>query len=177
MWLPRRSERLTRIDVAHRDDIAQPLRPRHVYVAGQPAKWLVLDCPCRTGHRIDLNLAHQSRTRWRIDTDIVTVHPSVHVRRDGEADCHFIIRDGAIIWCTSPPRPSPVVRLRRLLGLVIYALRPSVLYGEAHGEVSTGAQTQARRSPSSAEANHREAQGGAAQSHPAHQSGPTTGLP
>jgi hypothetical protein len=63
-------------------------------------KWIAFDCPCRSGHRILLNLDHSRRPAWSITlkkNGPLSVSPSVdyhgHNRR-----CHYIVRNGKIVW-------------------------------------------------------------------------------
>ena len=70
-----------------------------VWDAGVP-KWIVFDCPCRTGHRIMLNADRRRRPFWKIDLqslDRLTVSPSIDAF-GGDGRCHFFIRNGRIIW-------------------------------------------------------------------------------
>ena len=61
-------------------------------------KWLAFDCPCRTGHRILLNLHKTRRPYWRVtSTDRLTVRPSVDVR-NWDRRCHFIFEHGHAVW-------------------------------------------------------------------------------
>lgn len=61
-------------------------------------KWLVFDCPCRSGHRIMLSLDANRTPCWKIKRfDLLSVHPSVDYTRS-DRRCHYIIRDGRIHW-------------------------------------------------------------------------------
>ena len=65
--------------------------------AKQP-KWLVFSCPCRTGHRIMINLDPSNRPRWRIGKGRhLTIWPSIDYSTS-ELRCHYIIRHGHVIW-------------------------------------------------------------------------------
>lgn len=76
--------------------------PRHqLAIIGTPVapKWLVLECPCGSGHRLKVNLAASSRPRWQlVDAEAgPNVFPSIDF--DGrERRCHFLIREGRVRW-------------------------------------------------------------------------------
>lgn len=77
-------------------------------------KWLALDCPCSTGHRLLVNLDSRRRPAWRlVSARPLTIQPSLDISRDG-ARCHFTITRGAVHWagsgCQAPddiPYDSP----------------------------------------------------------------------
>jgi hypothetical protein len=61
-------------------------------------RWLVFDCPCRTGHRIMLNLDRDRRPFWSVSNSRrLSIEPSVDSRRP-ELKCHYWVRRGKIIW-------------------------------------------------------------------------------
>ncbi len=80
------------------DEVPQSL-PRNgvALVASEDVlKWLVFDCPCRSGHRIMLTL--QGRPRWTFNSpDRLSVSPSVDYR-GVDRRCHYIIRNGRVKW-------------------------------------------------------------------------------
>ena len=63
---------------------------------GKP-KWLRLQCPCRCGQVVALNLMTSHRPRWEVQQahGAITVHPSVDSRSCG---AHFWIRENEIQW-------------------------------------------------------------------------------
>lgn len=80
--------------------------PRHqLAIVGVPEspKWLVLECPCGTGHRLSVNLAVSRQPRWRVVEAGLgpNIHPSIDF--DGsERRCHFWVRDGRVHWVGKP---------------------------------------------------------------------------
>jgi hypothetical protein len=61
-------------------------------------KWLAFNCPCRTGHRILLNLDQNRYPYWTLlDLAKLTVRPSVDYR-DNDRRCHYIVANGRIQW-------------------------------------------------------------------------------
>lgn len=61
-------------------------------------KWIVFDCPCRTGHRIMLNADASRLPRWRLDrAKHLTVFPSIDFHGNKKR-CHYFIRGGRIVW-------------------------------------------------------------------------------
>jgi len=76
--------------------------PRHqLAIVGTQAspKWLVLECPCGSGHRLKMNLSAGRQPRWRLVASEAgpSVFPSIDF--DGaERRCHFWIREGRVRW-------------------------------------------------------------------------------
>lgn len=63
-------------------------------------KWVAFDCPCRTGHRIMLNLDSQRKPTWRLGpapTNKLSIAPSVDYVTE-QRRCHYFIRDGKVKW-------------------------------------------------------------------------------
>jgi hypothetical protein len=61
-------------------------------------KWIVFDCPCRTGHRIMLNTDRARSPYWKVTTNgSLTISPSVDYR-SGDKSCHYFIRKGRTVW-------------------------------------------------------------------------------
>jgi hypothetical protein len=87
------------VRVPTRSALPQSLRPRRLYLIGDPPKWAVLICPCGRGHVIDLNLGQCGRPRWSvsIESRTVSVRPSIDVR--DRHRCHFWITHGVVRWC------------------------------------------------------------------------------
>jgi hypothetical protein len=95
-WLPWRI--VATVDAA--DEIPEHLPRNGAVLVGSDKypKWLVLDCPCRQGHRIMVTLDNRSKPHWRITGNRrLTLLPSVDAYT-GRRRCHFIVRDGRIIW-------------------------------------------------------------------------------
>ncbi|WP_410052902.1 DUF6527 family protein [Bradyrhizobium sp. SZCCHNS1049] len=62
-------------------------------------KWIAFDCPCRSGHRIMLNLDRDRSPFWQLSTvdGPLSLSPSVNYY-DGRRRCHYFIRDGKVDW-------------------------------------------------------------------------------
>ncbi|WP_322921659.1 DUF6527 family protein [Nocardioides renjunii] len=87
------------VTIRDRADLPEHLNPRRVYQLGEPAKWVVLECPCGRGHVLELNLAHPSRPEWSVFTNDgkePSLSPSVDFK--GERRCHFWLREGRVRW-------------------------------------------------------------------------------
>src|ERR1035437_408750 len=69
-----------------------------VYRSGQYRR-AVLQCPCRCGRRIDLNLSVQAIPHWTVNTQkgVATLSPSIWVPFDG-CGSHFFVRRNRIEW-------------------------------------------------------------------------------
>jgi len=96
-WLPLWSWRIVSTYEAV-DEVPQFL-PRNgvALVASEGVlKWLVFDCPCRSGHR--MMLALQGSPRWTFSShERLSVSPSVDYR-GADRRCHYIIRNGRVKW-------------------------------------------------------------------------------
>lgn len=99
-WLPFR--RMSTLGVVESADDVPITLPRSgaVLVSSQGLeKWIAFDCPCRSGHRIMLNLDHARRPAWSVSQKKgrLSVYPSVNYY-DGNRRCHYVVRDGKIVW-------------------------------------------------------------------------------
>lgn len=98
-WLPFWSWRVIgRVDSA--DEVPNQLPRNGVALVGDAGriKWIVFDCPCRTGHRIMLNADPARRPRWTLNQVArLTISPSVDYR-GSQQRCHYVIRNGRIAW-------------------------------------------------------------------------------
>jgi hypothetical protein len=98
-WI-RRRRRLDGVTfVPSMNDLPERLSGQ-IFVIGTPAaKWAVLECPCRCGERIDVNLMHSRRPFWGIGISSkgVTLAPSLWMPAD-KCGSHFFIRDNRILW-------------------------------------------------------------------------------
>lgn len=100
--LPWRKWRVT-IEVENVDELPNRIQGRSAVVVADAGtnKWLVFDCPCRTGHRVMLNIDSRRRPMWKLtSTTPLTVSPSVDVLRP-ERRCHYFVRQGRIEWVPS----------------------------------------------------------------------------
>lgn len=96
---PGRSRRVKAIVVRRRTDLPQTLSRTAIYIVGDPSKWLVMECPCGTGHRLTVNLATHAQPTWAV-TDApsgISVYPSLDVVGKSRR-CHFLIRHGHVQW-------------------------------------------------------------------------------
>jgi hypothetical protein len=86
--------------VAVADEVPDKLPYRGAVLVGSPTyhKWLVFDCPCRSGHRIMVTLDSHHSPHWRISKDMrLSLWPSVDATF-ARKRCHYIIRNGMTIW-------------------------------------------------------------------------------
>lgn len=86
--------------VGSADEVPEELPLKGIILVGAEAKptWAALDCPCRRGHRLMVNLDGSRRPAWAIDSiKPLTIRPSID---DITSDrrCHFVIRRGRIRW-------------------------------------------------------------------------------
>ena len=85
------------------DEVPNRLPDRGVVLVGKPAlpTWAVFDCPCRTGHRLMVNLDRTRHTYWSIDSlKPLSIHPSID-DITSKRRCHFIVRGGKIRWAST----------------------------------------------------------------------------
>ena len=96
-WLPLfRWRVVASCEAADEVPLALPRNGAVLVASGDFVKWLVFDCPCRTGHRLMLPL--QGKPRWRVEsTQGLTVMPSVDFHGKGRR-CHYFIRTGRVEW-------------------------------------------------------------------------------
>ena len=97
--LPWRRWRIVgRVDAA--DEVGEHLAYRGVVLVGAPerAAWAVFDCPCRTGHRLMVNLDTARYPVWRVEyARPLTIRPSIDDSTP-ERRCHFFVHNGKISW-------------------------------------------------------------------------------
>lgn len=101
-WKQARRKRLWRIVevVQEADDIPATIPELGAVLVDSAGfkKWLAIDCPCESGHRVLLNLDPGRWPSWRIiRTAPLSIWPSVD-ERTGDRRCHYMILDGRIIW-------------------------------------------------------------------------------
>lgn len=98
-WLPFQRWRIVGT-ASSADEVPDTLPRNGVALVGSPnhLKWIIFDCPCRTGHRIMLNADAGRRPVWSLRSSRpLTIHPSIDFRGD-RMRCHYFIREGRIIW-------------------------------------------------------------------------------
>jgi hypothetical protein len=109
--LPARRWRVV-TQVEEADLVPDRLPRRGAALAGPPGapKWLALDCPCGSGHRLLVNLDTHRRPAWHlVSARPLTVRPSLDVTQAGNR-CHFTIISGTVHWAESgqqTPRGVP----------------------------------------------------------------------
>ena len=104
--------------VSEGDEVPDRIPVRRAFLVGVPSswKWLVFDCPCRTGHRIMLNLDRGRRPHWTIHVSRrrrITVSPSIDYRGSNRS-CHYFIRDGRVVWARGSRRLIALFTSRRM---------------------------------------------------------------
>ena len=85
--------------VESRRDIPTRLGARIYVVGSETPKWVVLDCPCGCGERIDVNLMAVRRPAWKFSANDgkVTLWPSLQMPAY-KCGSHFWIRKNRIVW-------------------------------------------------------------------------------
>lgn len=73
-----------------------------LYVVGvkRAPKWLIFDCPCGRGHRLDVNLMRARNPFWRLSFGLanrVSASPSLWVA-DDICDSHFWLKNSAVYF-------------------------------------------------------------------------------
>ena len=82
------------------DGVPDRLPDKGVVLVGAPgsATWAAFDCPCRTGHRLMVNLDRSWHPFWSVDClKPLTIQPSIDDITP-ERRCHFFVRGGRISW-------------------------------------------------------------------------------
>jgi hypothetical protein len=81
-----------------------PRRGIALVTASGLTKWIVFDCPCRTGHRIMLNADSNRSPYWTLKSlRRLTIFPSIDFRSTRRR-CHYSIRDGRVVWAKDSDR-------------------------------------------------------------------------
>lgn len=99
-WLPCHDWRcIGAVELADEIPMKLPRNAAVLVVSGGFQKWIGFDCPCRSGHRIVLNLDQNRFPAWRVARDgtRLTLSPSVNYY-DGKRRCHYFVRGGKINW-------------------------------------------------------------------------------
>ena len=82
------------------DEIPDDLPHRGVMLVGTASRptWAALDCPCRNGHRIMVNLDSRRHPHWQLASEPrLSLWPSIDTVVDGRR-CHFTLKQGKIRW-------------------------------------------------------------------------------
>ena len=96
----RRRRRIARIvQVETMSEVPRRLGGDLYIVVGAKPKWAVLECPCRCGDRIDVNLMESRQPCWRItvNRETISLHPSLWMPQD-KCRSHFWVRQNRIDW-------------------------------------------------------------------------------
>ena len=86
--------------VGEGDGVPDRLPDKGVVLVGAPgsATWAAFDCPCRTRHRLMVNLDRSRHPFWSVDClKPLTIRPSIDDITP-ERRCHFFVRGGRISW-------------------------------------------------------------------------------
>ena len=100
--------------VSEGDKVPDRIPARRAFLVGASSrwKWLVFDCPCRTGHRIMLNLDRGRQPHWTLRVSRnqrITVSPSIDYK-DSNQSCHYFISNGRVVWAHRFPRLNIIAR-------------------------------------------------------------------
>jgi hypothetical protein len=98
-WLPWLPWRLV-VVVEAADEIPNRMPRNGIALVGSQGypKWLAFDCPCRTGHRVMVNLDPARSPRWRLSGEkALTIWPSFDCRQP-QRRCHYLITHGRVVW-------------------------------------------------------------------------------
>lgn len=98
-WLPFQPWRAVGL-AESADEVPERLPRNGVALVGTPdkVKWIVFDCPCRSGHRIMLNADPSRAPNWQLNGGWrLTISPSIDFVGD-ERRCHYFVRTGRILW-------------------------------------------------------------------------------
>lgn len=82
------------------DEVPDRLPFRGAALVGSESspKWVAFDCPCKSGHRLMVNLDSSRRPRWSIvQSKPLTLKPSIDSMDRGRR-CHYWLRDGKVRW-------------------------------------------------------------------------------
>jgi hypothetical protein len=96
----RRRKRLKKaVWVDSRQDLPARVGAKIYVVGSEKPKWVVLECPCGCGERIDVNLMAARLPAWKLSSKdgMVTLWPSLWMPRE-KCGSHFWIKNNRIIW-------------------------------------------------------------------------------
>lgn len=82
------------------DDVPNVLESRGIAIVAAPrfVKWIIFDCPCRSGHRIMVNADPSRKPAWDLRVKApATIWPSVDFANH-ERRCHYSIINGRTHW-------------------------------------------------------------------------------
>jgi len=103
-WWRRRHRNAARINKIRAYPFASALPAqlgRHVLViAGDPAAWAVMECPCGNGHRVQVRIRpHRNAAVWNLRENGrgPSLYPSVDFD-SADRRCHFWLDQGRVRW-------------------------------------------------------------------------------
>lgn len=73
---------------------------KYVYVVGiNKPKWVIINCPCKCGERLAINLMKSHYPRWnlKITDGVISLWPSLWMQ-DKKCSSHFWIKESRVIW-------------------------------------------------------------------------------
>lgn len=109
-WLGKRVPKRTRVthyesvrSISSRDELPSDLG-LVIFIVERNSKplWVVLNCPCKCGDRIDVNLMRSKRPYWRMRRykNTVSLYPSLWVSSD-KCGSHFFLIRNTVRWALS----------------------------------------------------------------------------
>lgn len=111
-WWRRRRRHAARINkIQHYPSVAElpdQLNRHALAIAGDPAAWAVLECPCGHGHRLTIRIRpHGHATVWTLTPSNrgPSLHPSIDFDSPGRR-CHFWLDRGRVRWVRDQPAVS-----------------------------------------------------------------------
>src|ERR1700733_6376014 len=98
-WIRRRRRLQDVKHVASMNDLPEHLGGDVFVVGESKPKWFVLECPCRCGHRIDVNLMRSRQPYWSLSVSArgATLAPSLWMPSD-KCGSHFFVRKNRVQW-------------------------------------------------------------------------------
>lgn len=73
---------------------------KNIYVVGkEKSKWVIFNCPCKCGNKIQANLMMSQLPAWKLTTSekTATLYPSISVHRF-PCRSHFWLHKNKILW-------------------------------------------------------------------------------
>ena len=101
-WVRRRRRLGPVRHVASMNDLPKRLGSELFVVGEVKPKWVVIECPCRCGERIDVNLMTNRRPHWRLSESVggATLAPSLWMP-ETKCGSHFFVRNNHVQWVSS----------------------------------------------------------------------------
>jgi hypothetical protein len=101
-WLPGPTLRIvTQVEAADEIPVTIPKNGAVLVGSREQPKWLALDCPCGTGHRVMVTLEPTHWPHWTLEgrdaDNRITLWPSIDCQTE-KRRCHYFIRRGRVHW-------------------------------------------------------------------------------